>query len=82
VQETESSSVELHLDARKLQVLDPEVSEGTRAQIQETMQGSQVLDAVHLPEIRFQFTGVDPKGPDHWIVHGKLALHVFRGRHS
>jgi len=51
------------------------VSETTRAQIQETMQGSQVLDVVHFPEIRFQSTRVEPKGPDHWIVHGNLALH-------
>jgi polyisoprenoid-binding protein YceI len=75
VKETESPSVELRVDARKLQVLDPEVSEETRAKIQETMQGSQVLDVVRFPEIRFQSTGVEPKGPDHWIVHGNLALH-------
>jgi polyisoprenoid-binding protein YceI len=75
VKETDSPSVELRVDARKLQVLDPEVSETTRAQIQETMQGSQVLDVVHFPEIRFQSTRVEPKGPDHWIVHGNLALH-------
>ena len=75
VKETDSPSVELRVDARKLRVLDPEVSETTRAQIQETMQGSQVLDVVHFPEIRFQSTRVEPKGPDHWIVHGNLALH-------
>jgi len=73
--ESNSPSVELRVDARKLQVLDPEVSEGTRAQIQETMQSIQVLDVVHFPEIRFQSTGMEPKGPDHWIVHGNLALH-------
>jgi polyisoprenoid-binding protein YceI len=75
VKESDSLSVELQVDARKLRVLDPEVSEGTRAQIQDTMQGIQVLDVVHFSEIRFQSTAVEPKGPDHWIVHGSLALH-------
>ena len=75
VKESDSPSVELQVDAHKLRVLDPEVSEGTRAQIQDTMQGIQVLDVVHFPEIRFQSTAVEPKGQDHWIVHGNLALH-------
>jgi polyisoprenoid-binding protein YceI len=70
-----SPSVELRVDARKLRVLDPEASESARAQIQETMLGTQALDANHFPEIRFRSTGVEPKGPDHWIVHGNLGLH-------
>jgi hypothetical protein len=72
VKETVNPSVELRVDARKLRVLDTEVSGDTRAQIQETMLGAQVLDADHFPEIRFQSTG---EGPDHCIVHGVLALH-------
>jgi polyisoprenoid-binding protein YceI len=75
VKESGSPSVELRIDARKLRVLDPEVSDSTRAQIQETMLGNQVLDADHFPEIHFQSTGVEPKGPSHWIVHGNLGLH-------
>lgn len=75
VKESGSPSVELHVDARKMRVIDPEASQGTRTKIQETMLGAQVLDADHFPEIRFQSTSVEPKGPDHWIVHGNLALH-------
>jgi polyisoprenoid-binding protein YceI len=75
VKESGSPSVELHVDARKLRVLDPEASDSTRAQIQETMLGTQVLDADHFPEIRFQSTGVEPKGPDHWTIRGNLILH-------
>jgi polyisoprenoid-binding protein YceI len=75
VKESGSLSVELHIDARKLRVLDPEASDSTRAQIQETMLGAQVLDADHFPEIRFQSTELEPKGPEHWIVHGNLTLH-------
>jgi polyisoprenoid-binding protein YceI len=75
VKESGSPSVEIRVDARKLRVMDPEVSDSTRAQIQETMLGAQVLDADHFPEIRFQSKGVEPKGPDHWVVRGNLALH-------
>jgi len=75
VKESGSPSVELHVDARKMRVLDPEVSQDTRAKIQETMLGPQVLDADHVPEIRFQSTKVEPKGSDHWVVHGNLVLH-------
>src|SRR6202521_3252424 len=64
----DNPSVELRVDARKLRVLDPEVSEAPPAQIQDTMQGSQVLDVVQFPEIRFQSTGIEVKGPDNWIV--------------
>ncbi len=75
VKESDSPSVELRVDARKLEVIDPEVSEGTRAQIQRTMNGIQVLDVGQFPEIRFQSISVEPKAPGHWIVHGNLALH-------
>ena len=61
--------------AHKLRVLDPEASEKTRAQIQETMEGDKVLDVTRFPEIRFQSTAVEAKGSDHWIVRGTLALH-------
>jgi polyisoprenoid-binding protein YceI len=75
VNESDKPSVELRVDAHKLRVVDPEASDDTRAQIQKTMQGPQVLDADHFPEIHFQSISVEPKGQDHWIVHGNLALH-------
>jgi polyisoprenoid-binding protein YceI len=75
VKEADPASVELRVDARKLKVLDPEISEGTRTQIQDTMNGIQVLDAAQFPEIRFQSTSVEPNGPGHWIAHGHLTLH-------
>jgi len=75
VKGAESSSVELRVAAHKLRVLDPEASEKTRAQIQETMEGDKVLDVTRFPEIRFQSTAVEAKGSDHWIVRGTLALH-------
>jgi polyisoprenoid-binding protein YceI len=68
-------SVELHVDARKLHVLDPEVSADTRAEVQKTMLGPQVLDAERYPEIRFHSTAVDSQGTDRWLVSGNLELH-------
>jgi len=75
VEQGGDQSVELLVDARKLRVLDAEESSETRAKIQGTMLGSQVLDAEHFPEIRFQSSKLEPKGADHWIVRGNLALH-------
>lgn len=71
----DSPSVELRVAAHRLRVLDPEASEKTRAQIQETMEGDKVLDVTRFPEIRFQSTAVEAKGSDHWIARGTLALH-------
>ncbi|HEX2663564.1 MAG TPA: YceI family protein [Candidatus Acidoferrum sp.] len=75
VKESGDLSVVLRVDALKLRVLDPEASESTRAQIQETMLGAQVLDADRFPEIRFQSTEIEPRGLEQWIVHGNLTLH-------
>jgi polyisoprenoid-binding protein YceI len=75
VTEAGSPSVDLGVDARKLRVLDPEASADTRAQIQATMQGPQVLDANRYPEIHFRSTTVEPDGTDRWRVRGNLDLH-------
>ena len=75
VKDSASSSVELRVNASKVRVLDAEVSDGTKAKIQATMQSAQVLDVDHFPEIHFQSTGVEPSGTDRWVVHGNLDLH-------
>lgn len=75
VKEDGTPSVELRVDARKLRVLDPEASADTRAEIQKTMQGPQVLDAERYAEIHFRSTKVQPAGADHWLVAGDLNLH-------
>jgi polyisoprenoid-binding protein YceI len=33
------------------------------------------LDVERFPEITYRSTGLDPAGPDRWIVHGTLSLH-------
>jgi polyisoprenoid-binding protein YceI len=75
VTESGAPAVELRVDARKLRVLDPEVAQETRAEIQQTMQGPKVLDADRFPEIHFQSATVEMKGANHWIVNGNLDLH-------
>ena len=75
VKDSNTPSVEMRVDSTKLRVWDPEASDSTRATIQATMQGAEVLDVGHFPEIHFQSTGVEPNGADHWIVRGNLDLH-------
>jgi polyisoprenoid-binding protein YceI len=69
------ASAELSVDARKLRVADPEVSEKDRGDIQKTMLGPEVLDSEHFPEIVFKSTAVEPNGADRWTVRGELTLH-------
>ncbi len=68
-------SVQLVVDARKMRVLDPEISADKRPEIQRTMEGPSVLDSEHFPEISFQSTAVKNNGNDHWEVQGNLSLH-------
>jgi len=75
VNDSESPAVEVRVSSSNLRVLDPEASEGTRAKIQSTMQGAEVLDVGRFPQIHFQSTAVEPNGTDHWVVHGNLDLH-------
>jgi polyisoprenoid-binding protein YceI len=66
--------VELTVDARKLRVMDKEVSDKDRVEIQNTMLGPGVLDSEQYPEIRFHSTLVDRLGEGKWIVHGNLTV--------
>lgn len=75
VDSSENPAVELRVEAAKLKVVDADLSTGKRAEVQSTMQGPQVLDSSHFPEIRFHSTRVESKGADHWDVRGELTLH-------
>jgi polyisoprenoid-binding protein YceI len=68
-------SVELTVDARQMRVMDKDVSEKDRAEIQETMLGPKVLETGQFPEIRFRSTAVESKGAGRWTVRGDLSLH-------
>jgi polyisoprenoid-binding protein YceI len=75
VEVSEKSAVALQVDARKLRVLDAELSADKRAEVQKTMDGPQVLDSGRFPEISFQSTIVETIGTNHWTVRGNLTLH-------
>ena len=68
-------SVELTVDARKLRVVDPEVSDKDRVEIQATMLSAKVLEAEKFPEISFRSSKIERLGADKWAVQGDLSLH-------
>jgi polyisoprenoid-binding protein YceI len=72
---TDLPSVELQVDARQLQALDPDLSAKDRAEVQQTMLGPTVLDSGRFPEIRFRSLTVEKAGAGKWRVHGDLTLH-------
>ena len=72
-------SVELTVDARKLRVVDPEVSDKDRTEIQATMLSAKVLEAEKFPEISFRSSKIEGLGGDKWAVQGDLTLHGHRG---
>jgi polyisoprenoid-binding protein YceI len=67
--------VQFRVDARELKVLDPDVKESERAEVQRTMLGPEVLDSEKFPEIRFRSTSVDRVADSKWKVSGDLTLH-------
>jgi len=67
-------SVEVHFDARKLTVLDPDAP-SDRAKIQETMLSDKVLDASHFTEIVFRSRSVKAASENAYTVEGDLTLH-------
>jgi polyisoprenoid-binding protein YceI len=69
------NTVEFVVDARTLRVLDSDVSDKDRAEIQSTMLGPKVLDSAEFPEIRFRSTEISRAGENKWSVLGDLTLH-------
>ena len=68
-------AVEFKVKSADLKVIDPDVSQGDRDQVQATMVGPKVLDTAQFAEIAFHSTSIEPKGPDRWSVQGELSLH-------
>jgi polyisoprenoid-binding protein YceI len=71
----DKGTVDLVVDARALRVLDSDVSDKDRAEIQSTMLGSRVLDASQFHNIRFHSTEVHRSSESKWTVQGELMLH-------
>ncbi len=68
-------SVEVHVDARALKVIDKEESDKDRAEVQSTMLGPSVLDSERFREIVFKSTSADSAGEGKWTLNGNLTLH-------
>ena len=70
------ASVELRLDARRMQVIDPDLSAKDRAEVQKTMLSAAVLDSERFPEIRFVSRSVaTASSVDGYRLDGELTLH-------
>jgi len=67
-------SVELKFSAQEMKVMDPDVTDSDRAQIERTMQ-SAVLDVTQFPEIGFVSKTVEVPEVNRFLVHGDLTLH-------
>jgi polyisoprenoid-binding protein YceI len=67
-------AVEIHVDARALRVIDKGESEKDRAEVQQTMLGSEVLDSENHQEIVFKSTTAEAAGQGRWTLRGNLTL--------
>lgn len=69
-----SRTVEVHVKAAALKVLDPQLSEETRGKVQAAMDSSKVLDVEKYPNIDFRSSAIDASGHSLKIT-GDLTLH-------
>lgn len=70
-----SKTASITVLTREMKVMDPEVSQKDRAEIQATMLGPKVLDAQRFPEIRFTSSSIAETAPQRFQVIGELQLH-------
>ncbi|OLE12189.1 MAG: hypothetical protein AUG89_08180 [Acidobacteria bacterium 13_1_20CM_4_56_7] len=67
--------VKFSVEARRMKVLDPKLSADKRREVQERMEGPQVLDSARFPTITFESTKVERTDPGSLLVQGRLSLH-------
>jgi hypothetical protein len=67
-------AIDLVISAPDLEVLDPDLDSGKRAEVRTRMLGADVLDAARFPTITFESTTIDPTGEDQWNVSGRLTI--------
>jgi len=68
------SSLRLTIPTNSLQVLDPGMQAGKRAEVQSRMQGPEVLDVAHYPEITFVSQRLTALGATRFQVEGDLKI--------
>jgi polyisoprenoid-binding protein YceI len=67
-------TVEIHVDARELRVIDKDESEKDRAEVQKAMLGPEVLDSEQHQEIVYKSSGAESTGQGKWTLRGNLTL--------
>jgi len=67
-------SVEIHVDARELRVIDKDESDSDRAPVQQAMLGPDVLDSEHYQEIVYKSSSAESTGQNKWTLRGNLTL--------
>lgn len=63
------------VDSVRMKVLDPKLSADKRQEIQDRMQGAEVLDSAHFPKISFESTKAERTDQGTLRVEGRLSLH-------
>lgn len=71
----EKRSVELKFNSQAMKVMDPDVKDSERADIERTMKSDAVLGATQFPEIGFVSKTVEMPEANRFLVHGELTLH-------
>jgi polyisoprenoid-binding protein YceI len=76
--EVESSkplSVWFDVNVAAMKVVDADISDSDRSDVQQRMLGPEVLDSANFHEIHFASESVESIGDARWRVHGQLTLH-------
>jgi len=71
-------SATIFVRTKEMRVVDKDISEKDRAQIQTDMLGPKVLDAQKFPQIVFRASKIQAAGPQQYRVSGTLELHGIR----
>ncbi len=69
-----SAKLELVIPSRSLRVRDPHLSAEDRLQVQEKMEGREVLDVAHFSEIRFVARRITAGDDGLYRMHGELTI--------
>jgi polyisoprenoid-binding protein YceI len=67
-------SVEFAVPVAKMTIVDPELGQSKRAEVQSTMLGPKVLDADRYPEIRFRSLRAESGAGNQWVIDGELSI--------
>jgi polyisoprenoid-binding protein YceI len=68
-------SITMTVQARNLEVVDPDLAADKRREVQTRMLGPEVLDVERYPTMRFASERIEATGSDAWKVAGNLTIH-------